>query len=764
MPLKVRAILENTLCLVLLALFALLACFPIVTRDAVPLDVRSIFFCPPWEEARPQGLEPPAGLETSPQAQRYYPWYAFMNETARRGELPLWNPLEGGGHPFLAVWRTRCLSPFSLPFYLLPIARALQLSVLLKLVVAGWCAFYAARRFGFRPPLALFVGAVFELSGHVYLWNGWPLSDVVPWLPLLLVFVERLALGQTRRWPLGAIVVGLMALGGDPETLGASMLLGFVYLLLRNLLNRTEPSRIAVSVAALAAAVVAGLGLAAVQIAPYIEFLDEAASTGDLRPATLLEAKDIVLLFLPGFFGAGQGLVSGHGIARDVNVLRLLHVGLFQMWLLCLWFSLRSYAPAAQRQRIEAMLLTTVVMGVLAILSGRSLTYVPGLALLRVEHLLVGNALVFAMTSAAAADEWLHLNAEECKATLLRLLLFAPALLLLAVAAIYFYRDAADNDAPALWLQLLTAFGLSLALLLLLGVTLVRPSVRIMGCLLVPLALLSMLLAFHQRDRYVAADSLFPETSFITSLKQTGARVSGSDALKKWPLAGNLIPQVYTPSGIMLKRYSAALEWVQARPLLLRLAGAPALLLTKHDIQGAFASIRPMLAIQRVFPSGAVLFTDLSTRPRAWMDYDERVAETLDPEVLIEQLPQLIEDISAPDSPARPQQAKVAIEEPEQTSCVRILVEQSRPGVLVLADVYYVGWKATVDGQEKNILPAYGLLRGVQVDEGKHVVEFVYSPFSLKLGLGITIAAALIILIESRHILIEFLRNRRRRA
>jgi uncharacterized membrane protein YfhO len=51
-----------------------------------------------------------------------------------------------------------------------------------------------------------------------------------------------------------------------------------------------------------------------------------------------------------------------------------------------------------------------------------------------------------------------------------------------------------------------------------------------------------------------------------------------------------------------------------------------------------------------------------------------------------------------------------------------------------LADLNYPGWKAYVDGTQKDILNANYLFRGVFINEGNHVIKFIYDPLSFKLG------------------------------
>ncbi len=65
-------------------------------------------------------------------------------------------------------------------------------------------------------------------------------------------------------------------------------------------------------------------------------------------------------------------------------------------------------------------------------------------------------------------------------------------------------------------------------------------------------------------------------------------------------------------------------------------------------------------------------------------------------------------------------------------------VETAKDGILVLADSYYPGWKAFVDGKETEILAANLNQRAILVNKGDHKVNFKYSPDSLKIGMCIS--------------------------
>jgi hypothetical protein len=61
-------------------------------------------------------------------------------------------------------------------------------------------------------------------------------------------------------------------------------------------------------------------------------------------------------------------------------------------------------------------------------------------------------------------------------------------------------------------------------------------------------------------------------------------------------------------------------------------------------------------------------------------------------------------------------------------------VESTFPSLLVVAESYYPGWRATIDGQPATILRANYLSQGLVMPKGKHSVEFSYEPDSFKYG------------------------------
>lgn len=69
---------------------------------------------------------------------------------------------------------------------------------------------------------------------------------------------------------------------------------------------------------------------------------------------------------------------------------------------------------------------------------------------------------------------------------------------------------------------------------------------------------------------------------------------------------------------------------------------------------------------------------------------------------------------------------------------IKIQTNSNYDGILVLTDVFYPGWIATIDDVPTEIFKANGLVRSVFVPAGEHLIEFEYVPYSFTFGLIIS--------------------------
>jgi uncharacterized membrane protein YfhO len=92
----------------------------------------------------------------------------------------------------------------------------------------------------------------------------------------------------------------------------------------------------------------------------------------------------------------------------------------------------------------------------------------------------------------------------------------------------------------------------------------------------------------------------------------------------------------------------------------------------------------------------------------------------------------------------------------DQTVTIQAYLNDS--GMLVLADSYYPGWNAYVNGRQEKIYRANLFFRAVPLSAGTHTVDFRYEPRSFAIGSAVSIITLLAILVVP-----IFLNLRRRR-
>jgi hypothetical protein len=189
---------------------------------------------------------------------------------------------------------------------------------------------------------------------------------------------------------------------------------------------------------------------------------------------------------------------------------------------------------------------------------------------------------------------------------------------------------------------------------------------------------------------------------------------------------------------LLVGRYADLLEAAVEAPGLLRVMGATHVL-----------SDRPWRGAERVTDSelqDAALSRLPNTLGRAWVvpagrpvSPDEMLAaltdSAFDPaaEVLLEQ--------PAPDTqyPISNIQYQLTLQDTPNRVTIRAALD--RPGYLVLADGWYPGWRATVDGVPTEVLRANHAFRAVWLEAGEHTVEMAFRPPIVLVGGAVSLTA-----------------------
>ncbi len=263
----------------------------------------------PWAASKPASV-PGLGtnFELADASNVFQPMFQY--DRSQLPNVPLWNPYIMAGRPLLADGQSAVFSPFTVPAYVLPFWKSLAVTAILKLFLGAFGAFMFARVLGMRFGGALLSGVVFGFGTFFVVWLAWPLTSVYAFIPWTLALTELVVRRPGRLTSAGlAAAVGLQFLGGHPESSFHLMFVAVVFFIFRLLLDRRRRGAAARPVwppiIGFAAGLVGGAGLAALVLAPFVEFV---LHSGDLARRAQTAAgywprKYIGALFLHDYWG-----------------------------------------------------------------------------------------------------------------------------------------------------------------------------------------------------------------------------------------------------------------------------------------------------------------------------------------------------------------------------------------------------------------------------------------------------------------------------
>ncbi|HVV72288.1 MAG TPA: hypothetical protein VHI52_12435, partial [Verrucomicrobiae bacterium] len=149
-----------------------------------------------------------------------YPLAIFQRDCFWRGELPLWDPLNYCGLPFLAQWNTMALYPPSLIYLLLPMPWALSVFCLVHLFWGGLGTYFLATEWTKHRLAASLAGVIFAFNGFMLCSLVWP-SQVatLAWTPWLVWLVPSGWRQGGRKAARAVLLSSMQMLAGGPETI-----------------------------------------------------------------------------------------------------------------------------------------------------------------------------------------------------------------------------------------------------------------------------------------------------------------------------------------------------------------------------------------------------------------------------------------------------------------------------------------------------------------------------------------------------------------
>ncbi len=710
---------------------------------------------------------------------QYYPWRAFGAESLRSGVIPLWNPYQFCGTPFVANGQSAIFYPLNLIFWLMPVARAFGWSAWLHLCLTGWFMYLLLRRIGVGRFGATAAALVWQGNGFFVAWIHLPtVLCTASWLPMILLLLDKAVLRGKVRWGVAAGVgLGLSYLGGHPQVFLLAALMAAAYLICRSWSGAVvlAPLRRLTRLAAVGAAVLAtAAGLAALQLLPTLELLgmahrffvpgpeSYAAFLGHSMPGAQLAG-----LLVPHAFGHPA---SGNYVGRDNYAEFAAYVGVVAV-ALAFWGGVRFRCWHARFFGLGALAAFLIALG--TPLNWPLYHWVPGIARAGGP----GRILVLAVLSMSAlagvgADSLARRDVKRSPSPL------APiAVMLILLAACYwayllFVKPAVaavrPSTQPLAGWEGVRAWG-AVALAMGAVVALGRPRKRRLaqGVLIVILAA-DLLLAAHRHVHVSPADWTYRSLPFDAPRQARVLSNARDWPIDRFPIAV-LPPNSATVYGLRdafgydslylarFRDFAAALQHGDPSPplngnlLLARLGKTYGLDMMSLAAVETVVSPVPVRGLQMERAGAYYLYSNPYAWPRAWVaesalhvaSHSDAVATLarLGPMpdcVLVTGLDELPAGIRGTERP----RAEVADLSPNRVS---VGLSHRHGGYLFLADTYAPGWRAHAEGDQLPVRIAYLAFRAVAVPPEAASITFTYQPASFRVGLFITLVAAMAI-------------------
>jgi hypothetical protein len=691
-----------------------------------------------------------------------YQYYAFRNFAAvslAHGTLPLWNPYTFNGMPFQADIQTAL---FYLPNLLLTLAVSsgklyflwVEVLIIAHFIIAGYAMYLLVQEFGLERGYALFAGVAYMLSGFMIMQViHQTFVCQVAWTPLILLALHRALRRRSVFWMiLAGIVLGHSILAGSPQFTVYVLLLLFGYFLFELVpVVRAKNVSAAVRMSMLAGGmIVVALGITALQLLPTQELAglsQRAEITFQKSSEGSLRFQQLLTLIVPKYFGASGAQGSGFWLEGNY----------WEYWETCIYLGLLPLVLVVasflllRKNRVVAFFTGVLVFGILYSFGDNFFLHsfffkmVPGFDKFRVP-----GRMSFFVTFAGAILSGFGLKhlfelRQRSPKTLRNLALGVAA----AGVAVYLlgnggFLQPAGNARMFEQVHpgVVHETGVALLFAVLIGGLLflvlrgiLSPTRFVLAAIVLHLVDM-MLFGYDQNNGQTNPELYYQRTSELVSfLKDEGAkeyfrinsRLGGAMLLDR---NQGMVDRIFMCEGY------TPLALQRNYPL-----GKPAydLLNAKYriavDNQKQTAGIQPaMTYLPRAFLVDSYTVLTNEEAERRYLEGSEFRFRN---EIVLEEDPHVAVRHAVPGDTTAPGSAVITSYDLNR---ITLNVSARQNAFLVLSEIYYPGWHASIDGNEAKVYRADWCLRAIPVLQGNHSVTVTFAPESFSRGLLITSA------------------------
>jgi hypothetical protein len=676
-----------------------------------------------------------------------FAWLHFQVHSIWQWHVPLWDPYAFAGSPFAGETLPSAFYPLHLLFALVPMNRNGVVSprffdeyLALTHLLCAYFTFALLRELR-RSDFAAFVGAcAFSLGGLLVrmIWPTYIESGI--WLPAIFLFLLRALRSEPRNRALVEASFGGLCLGMSVLTGGLAFFIMQVIFVITatiyygaNATATSAPDRRSnwkrmVLILVVVLAVAGGFG--AVQLLPANEFSHVGIRYVDGGPLPAVEKIPYSRL-VPG--GWPQSIVSAlfpYGFDGKFGGEEFypFYIGVFP-------FFLAITAIWKCRENLWVRYLTWLAVIVFAYslgefspLNGALYALVPFLWMSRAASRFVYLiSFALAILSAFGLDALLDPASRGSSWT--------PARRILKWVAI---AAAAALFLPGIFTQVNLGIWTALSLLLILGscgwfvqltVNPATPGLRVMLAVFILFDLAAFSWMEAAKDTVSKAGDRLEQ---MVSLRGAAEFVKARPGLNRVRVSVDPQPNIGDVYGIQ-SVWGAGPAMIAGYA---QLASRQDLLNVRYDIKPA--SVRDP---GPVYQDGRwKVYENPDAYPRAWVVH--QVAVEPSHEAVLRRLEQPGADLHTiavletplPQPPGPPGTNDSVRFRSYEADRMAMDVSTGSPGLLVLSEIYYPGWFATVNGNAAKIYQVDGALRGIAVSAGQNRVEVAYAPSSFRVG------------------------------
>jgi hypothetical protein len=726
----------------------------------------------------------------------YYYWRHFGFESLAQGDIPLWNPYSFSGIPFVAGMESAIFYPLNFIYLLFGTAFSINLSLALHCFFASLFTYLYARYMGVSCAGSVLSSITYAYSAPTFLriYAGHVVGyAALAWLPLLFMSTEAFLRNKEMRYALaGGIVLCLQFLAGQPQYLFYGMIAVSLYFV-SNLLARRELREAPYFIAGFCLLVITGLSLSAVQLLPSLELTQHSVRNAlgyGWVSSFSLPPENVITMLLPDFFGDLSTVPYwGKNYLWEMSI----YLGLIPLVMGVAAIAFDRSRPVSVFAFIAAVALV-LALGKHTPLLRFLYDYLPGFNLFRGLSKFI---FVFSFACSMLAGYGLTQVAarSEAKDPGLRYLAYgisALALLLVGIGALgiftatdsqelwnswvkgydrgvddYLATDLTNDFFPAS-LRIVSQGLLKTAAILLLfsGSLLVIQLRNLPAKVLIAMVLaLTVVDLWSFGSRYLV--SFNPQSLYMDRDLRAFLKSDKESYRIATPLHGllniGLLESTQDVGGydqLTLRNYNEFINFSQGLPVdqpnfvmvVNRFSPLLRLLNVKYYVLESTVSLE-LPDFRLVFQNGKYkVYRDGKALPRSFVVHDVRVITGRDAALQAMASPAFNPTSVAIvneavtgllSGPALRSSAPRVVEDSPKK--VHVEADLKQAGLLVLADVYYPGWKAFVDGREARIYRVNHAMRGVFLSSGRHVAEFRYDPLSFKIGALISLASLVLI-------------------